>query len=117
MVEQRRANANYFRDLTEGLPIVHPRIEGTPSPFGLPFTVESREARRRLVGALRAASIDSRLPTGGSFTRHPYGAPWREANPTPNADRIHDTGLFLGCAPWDISGLIERAARVIKETL
>jgi CDP-6-deoxy-D-xylo-4-hexulose-3-dehydrase len=117
MIAARRTNADLFRSLTTDLPIVHPRIEGTPSPFGLPFTVESRERRRALVAALREASIDARLPTGGSFTRHPYGAPWREANPTPNADRIHDTGLFLGCAPWPIPDLIEKAVKILKNTL
>lgn len=117
MVHERRLNADYFRELTADLPIVHPRIEGQPSPFGLAFTVQSLEDRRRLVAALRANSIDCRLPTGGSFTRHKYGAPWREANPTPNADRVHDYGLFLGCAPYPIHELIERAVKVMRETL
>ncbi len=117
MVRHRQANALHFRNLTRDLPIAHPRIEGVPSPFGLPFTVESRPLRRKLVAALRASSVDARLPTGGSFTRHSYGAPWCEANPTPNADLIHDTGLFLGCAPWPIPELIERAVRVMRETL
>jgi CDP-6-deoxy-D-xylo-4-hexulose-3-dehydrase len=112
----RQTNATVFRELTAGLPIQHPRIEGEPSPFGLPFTVESKETRSRLVEALRAKSIDARLPTGGSFTRHPYGAPWRD-QPTPNADRIHDTGLFLGNAPYLIPDLIERAVRVMREVL
>lgn len=117
MIAARRSNSTYFRDLTQNFPITHPRIEGQPSPFGLPFTVASREARRRLVAALRADSIDARLPTGSSFTSHPYGAPWREANPTPNADHIHDTGLFLGVAPYPIPYLIDHAVRIIKETL
>lgn len=117
MLDRRRANASYFRELTESLPITHPRIEGEPSPFGLPITVESNAQRRRLVAALRASSVDARLPTGGSFTMHPIGAPWRESNPTPNADIIHSTGLFLGCAPWPIPDLIERAVKVMRGVL
>ena len=57
-----------------------------------------------------------RLPTGGSFTRHPYGAPWRD-QATPNADLIHDTGLFLGNAPFDIGDKIMRAVKIMREVL
>ena len=116
LVAARRANATLFREMTADLPIEHPTISGEWSPFGLNFTVGSRDTRRRLVAALRAASIDARLPTGGSFTRHPYGVPWRE-HATPRADLIHDTGLFLGCAPYPIPGLIGRATKVMRETL
>ena len=115
-VEQRRANLTHFTAATAGLPITLPRMVGKPSPFGLAFTCESKESRARLVKALRTASIDCRPPTGGSFTRHPYGAPWRD-QPTPNADRIHDTGMFLGNAPFLIPALIDRAVKIMRAVL
>ena len=117
LILQRQLNASLFREMTADLLVFHPRTEGRVSPFGLNFTVESREVRARLVAALRAAGIDTRLPTGGSFTRHPYGQGWRATNPTLRADLIHDIGLFLGCAPYPIPALIERAVKVIRETL
>jgi CDP-6-deoxy-D-xylo-4-hexulose-3-dehydrase len=116
-IEARRANDDLFRSLTHNLLSVTPqRRNGQTSPFGLAFTVETTAQRRLLVGALRAEGIDCRLPTGGSFLKHPYGAPWREQK-TPNANRIHDTGMFLGNAPYDISPLIERAVKVMRRVL
>jgi CDP-6-deoxy-D-xylo-4-hexulose-3-dehydrase len=96
--------------------LFRPRVNGSMSPFGLHFTVESRDARARLVAALRAAGVDCRLPTGGSFRRHPYGARWAD-QATPNADRIHDCGLFLGNAPFQIEEKIDRAVKIMTEVL
>jgi CDP-6-deoxy-D-xylo-4-hexulose-3-dehydrase len=116
-IAARRENDALFRRLTAGLPITSPPWNGQPSPFGLQFTVDAgQEARRRLVGALRAASIDCRLPTGGSFRKHTYGLSWA-AQATPNADRVHDAGMFLGNAPWPIPDLIGRAVEVMRATL
>lgn len=86
------------------------------SPFGISFTCENTEARAKLVKALRANSIDCRLPTGGSFRKHPVSAKWADQQ-TPNADRVHDCGLFLGNAGHALDAEIDRALRVIKDTL
>lgn len=116
MIEVRRANLATFERLARDLPIILPRGDGQPSPFGLQFCVAAPETRRRLAGALRAAGIDCRPPTGGSLRLHEYGARWRDQR-TPAADRIHKTGMFLGCAPWNISDKIERAVDVMREAL
>lgn len=112
----RRINWDLFQTETDGLPIKHIKWEGSPNPFGLPFTVESPEVRKKLVAAFDAAWIDSRIPCGGSMRLHPYGASWRGYK-TPNADKIHTTGIMLGNAPHDISGHIQMAAKVMRETL
>lgn len=112
---QRRLNLQHFYDEAPAQ-IIHQKMVGNPAPFGLAFEVESRERRRALAEALRAEGVDCRLPTGGSFTRHPYGRPWRD-QPTPRADRIHDCGLFLGNAPFPIPDKIEAAARVMRSVL
>lgn len=116
-VAARRANLELFARLTQSLPVQLQR--GAPveaSPFGLAFTVASSEARSRLASALRERGIDCRLPTGGSFRKHPYGARWAD-QATPVADRIHETGLFLGNAPYGISPEIETAVEVMREVL
>lgn len=116
-IEARCKNAVLFRDLTSELPIVHPVIRTLdPSPFGLPFTVASPEIRLKLVEKLAEKGIDSRLPTGGSFTKHVYGKPWA-SQPTPFADKIHDTGMFLGNGPFPLDEQIGVAVEVIKKVL
>lgn len=120
MIDHRRRNLADFAQLVTDfhIPITPQRLTSAlPSPFDLAFECESREARARLVHALRADGIDCRLPTGGSFVQHVYGKPWRGDNPTPRADQIHDCGIFLGNAPWPIPELIEKAVKVMRETL
>lgn len=117
MIEVRRDNLQHFRAATEYLPIIPQRSTSPHSaPFGLAFECEDNAARRRLAAALRAEGIDCRLPTGGSFLRHQYGAPWRDQK-TPRADQIHERGMFLGCAPYPIPELIDRAVKVMKDVL
>lgn len=116
-IEARRTNDALFRSLTYNLlSVTLQRPNGTPSPFALAFTIETREQRRRLATELRAEGIDCRLPTGGSFLRHAYAEPWAYQR-TPYADRTHDTGMFLGNAPYDIAPLIERAVKVMRRVL
>jgi CDP-6-deoxy-D-xylo-4-hexulose-3-dehydrase len=112
----RAGNAAHFREMTEGLPIVHQRLRGVPSAFGFPFLCRSREERNNLAHALRANGIDCRLPTGGSFTQHRYGERWQNFL-TPYADEVHRRGMFLGNAPFDISDKIEKAAAVMREVM
>lgn len=126
MIEARQRNATMFYDLVRGmgLPVTAPVFTGTPSPFGLHFTIDSGPSsketanmrRRRLAAALRAEKIDCRLPTGGSFRKHAYGAPWAN-QATPQADAIHDRGMFLGNGPLDLSPHIERAVEIMRRVL
>ena len=118
MRRARQQNLNNFLLLSDGLPIqVQKRnLPGIPSPFGIAFTVADKETRARLVTALRSNGIDCRLPTGGSFLRHFYAKRWSNQS-TPNADWIHDTGLFLGLAPFDILPQIRQAVDVMRAVL
>jgi len=118
MRRHRQQNLNNFTTWAHGLPITMQVITpgAVPSPFGIAFTVESTEVREALVVALRAAGIDCRLPTGGSFRKHPYAAQWSNQE-TPNADAIHETGLFLGNGPLDLTPQIEKAIKVMRGVL
>lgn len=98
------------------VPVQLPMWHGTLNPFGLHFLCPTAQARASLVAEFRICGIDCRLPTGGSFRRHPYGARWRNQE-TPMADSIHDRGLFLGNAPFDITDKIERAVKVMADAL
>jgi CDP-4-dehydro-6-deoxyglucose reductase, E1 len=115
-VWERWRNLKLFEDSVKGLPITLPVWRGEPSPFGIQFTVSSSEVRRQLAGRLRAGGVDCRLPTGGSFSRHPYGRAWRYQE-TPRADCIHECGMFIGNGPLDLSDRIESAVKIMKEVL
>lgn len=114
--QARRLNYAHFAELVEGLPIIMARPNGQMNPFGLHFEMRHAWQRPMVVQALRANGIDCRLPTGGSFTKHPYGARWAN-QATPRADQIHERGLFIGNAPWPILEKIEKAVQVIKDAL
>lgn len=113
-IEARQHNWMEFEAMVRGLPITMQAPNGDISPFGIPFEVDNPAMRPPLVNALRACGIDCRLPTGGSLRMHTYGVRWQEQE-TPNADRIHGAGLFLGNAPYDISGKIECAVKVMRQ--
>jgi len=115
-IKGRQRNHQIWLDAIEGLPITPQRMQYHHNPFGLAFTVKDKETRNVLADLLRESDIDCRLPTGGSFSRHHYGRDWRNQS-TPNADRIHDTALFLGNASFDISDKIERSVKVMRSTL
>lgn len=115
-ITYRRDNYSYWSSVSDGLPIQKPATHGTISPFGLHFCVDSKEIRQRLADALRLEGIDCRPPVSGSFRLQPYGAKWADQQ-TPNADRIHNTGLVLGCAPFPIFHLIDRAVKVMRSVL
>ena len=112
--EQRLANVGLFRRLTEGCNITHQKLRGSPDPFGLSFQVDNNQTRAVLAHELRRKGIDCRLPTGGSFLKHRYGKQW-ESQQTPNADLIHDTGMFLGNGALDLSNQIKAAVDVIRD--
>lgn len=115
-IAKRWENYTYFKSITGDLPIVHQRMVGMPSVFGLQFTVKDWETRERLAVALRAAGIDCRPPVGGSFRKHPYGRRWADQK-TPMADMIHDTGMFLGNPPLPIPDKIDAAVAVMRAVL
>lgn len=92
-------------------------VKDVRTPFGLAFLCENPEQRSKLVERLRQSSIDCRLPTGGCFTEHVYGEPWKGWLPVPKAEEIHRCGLFLGNAPFDITEKIDKAVAIMKAVL
>jgi CDP-6-deoxy-D-xylo-4-hexulose-3-dehydrase len=117
-IEARRWNSMYFRDQTFRLPILHQQVpqRAKPSPFALAFECETNAIRNQLAVKLKRVGIDCRLPTGGSFTKHTYGATWSD-QPTPRADEIHDRGLFLGNPPWEDAEGVDKIVKYIEDFL
>jgi len=110
----RLRNHDYFAGRAPpGIRVRDTGYMGRGNPFAIAFEVNSSATRARLAAELRAAGIDCRPAVGGSLGRQPYGAPWR-GQPTPRADEVHDCGMMLGCAPFDIHDKIDRALVVIE---
>lgn len=113
-VVARWMNADRFYGLIElENPYIYDCI--TPSMFGLQFMCPEG-TRNRVAAALRAAGVDCRLPTGGSFRKHAYGLPWAN-QATPKADRVHENGMFIGNAPFDLTKQIDIAVDAIQGAL
>jgi CDP-6-deoxy-D-xylo-4-hexulose-3-dehydrase len=116
----RNENLAYFwtmaGDMQREGKLIRPRVNGSMSPFGLHFECQDNAARKGLAAALRAEGIDCRLPTGGSFRLHPFGARWAD-QATPRADEIHKRGIFFGNAPFNIEEKIDRAIKVMRKSL
>jgi CDP-6-deoxy-D-xylo-4-hexulose-3-dehydrase len=103
--ERRRAN---FAQLLEALApledrLVLPRALPTAEPvwFGFPITLREGGAAERtaLQRHLLAREVDSRLLLAGNMTLQPgyQGLDHRIAGPLPNADRITQSALWVGC--------------------
>jgi CDP-6-deoxy-D-xylo-4-hexulose-3-dehydrase len=65
--------------------------------------------RNRIFAALRSAGIGFRMITGGCFLRHDairYFDYDVVDGGVPNAELAHDSGFFVGNAPFDLSSEI-----------
>jgi CDP-6-deoxy-D-xylo-4-hexulose-3-dehydrase len=124
LIQARIDNFMYFAQQIEKLAstghiqlqAMHPSCTKI-SPFGLAFNVYDNIKRYDLVNKFRENGIDARLPTGGSFLRHPYAIDYKSEFKTPNADSIHEGALFIGNAPFPIHDKIDKAVKIIKEVL
>lgn len=114
--DARRANWRIWEAAAKQHGIETPPIAPGANPFGLTMLLPSRPTRARIARALRSNGIDCRPCAGGSFRKQPFGAPWADQQ-TPMADVIHERGLMIGCAPFDIRDRIDAAARIIGENL
>lgn len=119
LVAGRRSNARVFAEVFAGSEHVDIQREvGESSWFGFAFLLKGALAgrRRELVTALSAAGIESRPIVAGNFTRNPVIARLDADVPAqlPNADRVHDDGLFVGNHHHDVSGALEQLADIVN---
>jgi CDP-4-dehydro-6-deoxyglucose reductase, E1 len=122
---RRRVNAARLRAALEPLAdrLVLPRaLPGAdPSWFGFPVTLREGGAKYRLAlqTALLRRGIDSRLLLAGNLVRQPgfRGLEHRVAGPLPNADRITEASIWVGCQPALSEPMLDYIAESITDHL
>ena len=119
MTEKRRRNQALFHKLFAGDDrFILQRENGKSSCFS--FTIILNPTRQidrsRVFMALRDADIGFRIITGGCFLRHDvikyYDYDVVDGG-VPNADLVHDRGLFVGNFPHDLSPQLTRLREVL----
>lgn len=119
-VSVRRDNALYFQEAFKGIPNVRTQAEnGFSSWFGFSMVLEGPIAGRRaeLVKVLNDLGIDSRPIVAGNFTKNPVlkHLDHVEVGELPNADKIHNDGLFVGNHHYDLEIPIKKLAEAVSE--
>lgn len=119
-VSVRRDNALYFQEAFKGIPNVRTQAEnGLSSWFGFSMVLEGHIAGRRaeLVKVLNDLGIDSRPIVAGNFTKNPVlkHLDHVEIGELPNADKIHNDGLFVGNHHYDLEIPIKKLAEAVSE--
>ena len=119
-VSVRRDNALYFQEAFKGIPNVRTQAEnGLSSWFGFSMVLEGPISGRRaeLVKVLNDLGIDSRPIVAGNFTKNPVlrHLDHVEIGELPNADKIHNDGLFVGNHHYDLEIPIKKLAEAVSE--
>jgi CDP-6-deoxy-D-xylo-4-hexulose-3-dehydrase len=120
--DQRRMNAEFFRIRIDFENVLTQQEFGESSWFGFSLILEGELSGRRseLVSLLTSKGIESRSIVAGNFTRNPVMKHLEHADlePLPNADKIHEDGLFVGNSQEDLTSeilLLESALREFTE--
>jgi CDP-6-deoxy-D-xylo-4-hexulose-3-dehydrase len=115
LIDERRKNGNM---LTQKLS-VHPDILiqreiGESSWFGFSLVIrpESALTRKNLLGRLEEKGFECRPIVAGNFVRNDVMKYYEADVPDsmPNADRVHDFGLFVGNHHYPLNAAIEALA-------
>ncbi len=96
MTSQRQAHHNqYVQALGERFIIQRPPAGGTVASISFGLLARDRAERRRIVQALSAQGIETRIFSAGNLGLHPFWVNRYGAASFPVADRIHHCGFFL----------------------
>jgi|MesohylFT_1024984.scaffolds.fasta_scaffold04809_3 dTDP-4-amino-4,6-dideoxygalactose transaminase len=120
MLRIRRRNAEIFKlefDNLEGVTMQCPNGESSWFAFALLF--ESKAMRDFVAIKLRDTGIECRPIVTGNFTLQPVldYLSHEIVGELPVANRIHDTGLYVGNHPVDLSVEIKQMSHVISQGL
>ena len=126
-VEKRKENFKRLRVGLEGLQdklILPEAVEnGNPSWFGFLITCKEGVDRTELVKKIEAANIQTRALFAGNLTRHPCfdqirgTDAYRVIDDLSVTDRIMRDTFWIGVYPGMTDAMIDRMAKVIKESL
>jgi CDP-6-deoxy-D-xylo-4-hexulose-3-dehydrase len=104
---QRRLNAEFFKSRIVFEDLLIQQEFGDSSWFGFSLILNGELSGRRteLVSHLTSKGIESRPIVAGNFTRNPVmkHLDHVKLEPLPNADKIHQDGLFVGNSQEDLS--------------
>lgn len=127
-IKKRNHNFQLLRealaDLTDALILPKPSPKARPSWFGFPITCTRPGLRDRLVRALEAAGIQTRMLFAGNLTRHPCftglaGNTYRIAAPLTQTDRVvADTfwiGVYPGLSDENIEYMLEQIRAAVRQ--
>lgn len=108
MTEQRRANhARYLERLSASFYVQKPPSGSQVASISVGLLAESRQQRQRIVQALVARGVETRIFSAGNLGLHPFWTSRYGATSFPVADRIHHCGFFLpnhaALTPDDVS--------------
>ncbi|MDE7325203.1 MAG: DegT/DnrJ/EryC1/StrS family aminotransferase [Lachnospiraceae bacterium] len=122
IIEQRRRNAEYFRDKIRQFKDVRIQKEiGESSWFGFAIILEGRlKGRRdRIVEALARARIEVRPIVAGNFTRNSVikYLDYSISGELAASDDIHDNGFFIGNHSKTIANEIDYFTEIFDATL
>jgi len=96
MTEQRRANHGRYLDrLSSSFYVQRPPENSRVASISVGLLAESRQQRQRIVQALVAHGIETRIFSAGNLGLHPFWTNRYGATSFPVADRIHHCGFFL----------------------
>ncbi|MCC6141065.1 MAG: aminotransferase class I/II-fold pyridoxal phosphate-dependent enzyme [Nitrospira sp.] len=96
MTEQRRANHDRYLDrLSSSFYAQRPPKNSQVASISVGLLAESRQQRQRIVQALVARGIETRIFSAGNLGLHPFWVNRYGAASFPVADRIHHCGFFL----------------------
>lgn len=115
----RRKNAEVFKKLFQEIPGIQIQLEnGNSSWFGFAIVLHDHLTgrRKKLVDLLYKNGIESRPVVSGNFLRNPVIKHLNYvANGTmPNADFLHENGLFIGNHHFDCSKQLNYVSEIVK---
>jgi CDP-6-deoxy-D-xylo-4-hexulose-3-dehydrase len=117
--DQRRSNAEFFKSRIVFGDILIQEEFGNSSWFGFSLILTGKLSgmRSELVSHLTSKGIESRPIVAGNFTRNPVmkHLDHVKLEPLPNADKIHQDGLFVGNSQEDLSKEISILETALSE--
>jgi CDP-6-deoxy-D-xylo-4-hexulose-3-dehydrase len=117
----REKNAQVFKDSIRGVADIVTQSEkfGKSSWFGFSIVLRGKleGKRHQLVDLFRDNGIESRPIVAGNFSQNPviHYLNHSPIGPMPNADIVHESGLFIGNHAYDLSDQIQLATSLIAD--